>query len=62
MQSSGFVVPFIEHRQVRLSIILRVLKATAKLLIGLISIFSCLRGEEAGSGASQLVEQSEKHT
>ena len=70
MQSSGFVVPFIEHRQVRLGIILkgpRILKATAKLLIGLISIFSCLRalgglrrGRERGS--SQLVELSEKHT
>ena len=49
MQSSGFVVLFIEHRQVRLSIILkgpRILKATAKLLIGLISILSCLRGKE----------------
>ena len=42
----GFVVPFIEHRQDRFSISLkgpRILKATARLLIGLISIFSCLR-------------------
>ena len=64
MQSSGFVVLFIEHRQVRLSIILkgpRILKATAKLLIGLISILSCLRGKEERRGNSQSVKQSE-HT